>query len=259
MTESEILQIKGIGPKAAKTLLDCGFNTLEKIATAKIEEMSQLPGIGESTAEKIIQGAKELLRPKPKPKPKPKSETKAIPEKEISKDDIPKPPTTKKPPAEKPTAMPSARPSVKKPEPKPEVVKEPVVKPSKLGVTLATQKAIEKAPPIPVIKKKTTTKKKPSKKKVTISKTYGIVQSVVHDRAGKSSNRSIILHLYELEMPIESYLGRKVRIQFPKSERQIIGKITKLHGKKASKNNTVIVRFQKSVSPHIITAKASIL
>ena len=74
-----------------------------------------------------------------------------------------------------------------------------------------------------------------------------------------NSCRSIILHLHELELPLESYIGRKVRIQFPKSEKQIIGKITKLHGKKTSKNNTVIVRFQQSVSPHIVTAKASFL
>ncbi len=255
MTESEVLNIKGIGPKAAKTLIDCGYNTIEKIATAKAEEMSQLPGIGETTAEKIIAGAKELLKPKPKPKPKPK--VKVTPKKEISKDDIPKPPSTKEPLAKKPAAMPSARPSVKKPEPK--VVKKPTVKPSKPGITISTQRAIEKAPAIPVIKKKKTAKKKTTKKKVTISKTYGVVQSVVHDRAGKSSNRSIILHLHELEMPIESYIGRKVRIQFPKSEKQITGKITRLHGKKSSKNNTVIVRFQQSVSPHIVTAKALFL
>ncbi|GAH13261.1 unnamed protein product, partial [marine sediment metagenome] len=31
-------------PKAAKTLEDCGYNTIEKIAKAKAEEMAQLPG-----------------------------------------------------------------------------------------------------------------------------------------------------------------------------------------------------------------------
>ena len=256
MTENEVLSIKGIGPKAAKTLTDCGFNTIEKIVVATVEELSQLPGIGETTAEKIIAGAKELLKPKPKPKPKKKPEAKVVPEKAISKDDIPKPPSTKKPLPEKPTTMPSARPSVKKPEPRP--VQKPPIKSSKPGITIATQKAIDKAPAIPVIKKKKSTKKKVGKKKITISKTYGVVQSVIHDRTGKSSNRSIILHLHELELPIESYIGRKVRIQLPKSEKQMIGKITRLHGKKTSKNNTVIVRFQKSVSPHIITAKASI-
>ena len=257
MTESEVLNIKGIGPKAAKTLIDCGYNTIEKIATAKVEEMSQLPGIGETTAEKIIASAKELLKLKPEPKAKPKPKVKTTPEKEIPKDDIPKPPSTKKPLAKKPTTMPSARPSVKKAEPK--IVKKPAIKPSKPGITIATQRAIEKAPAVPVIKKKKTAKKKSKKKKISISKTYGVVQSVVHDRAGKSSNRSIILHLHELEMPLESYVGKKVRIQFPKSEKQITGKITKLHGKKSSRNNTVIVRFQQSVSPHIVTAKASFL
>ncbi|GAH13260.1 unnamed protein product, partial [marine sediment metagenome] len=44
MVESEISNIKGIGPKAAKTLEDCGYNTIEKIAKAKAEEMAQLPG-----------------------------------------------------------------------------------------------------------------------------------------------------------------------------------------------------------------------
>jgi len=45
MAESEISNIKGIGPKAAKTLEDCGYNTIEKIANAKADEMAQLPGI----------------------------------------------------------------------------------------------------------------------------------------------------------------------------------------------------------------------
>ena len=46
MAESELLKLTGVGPKAAKTLEDCGYNTIEKIAKATAEELSQLPGIG---------------------------------------------------------------------------------------------------------------------------------------------------------------------------------------------------------------------
>ena len=249
MAESELLKIDGVGPKAAKTLDDCGFNTIEKIAIANADELAQLPGIGKATAKKIVTNAKKLI-PKAPAKKAPAKKT------EISVKEIPKPPVKKAPvrktPVKKPATRPSVRPSVKEP-----TVKKPPVA-GKISVTQATQKAINSAPAVPIIKQKKTTKKQTKKKVVRISKTFGIVQSVVHDRAGKSSNRSIILSLYETEIPLESYLGRKVRVHL-KSGKELIGTITRIHGKRKSVEKTVIVRFSKGVSPHIITSRAIVL
>ena len=108
------------------------------------------------------------------------------------------------------------------------------------------------------IKKKGGTKKAKSVKKEKISETYGIVSSILHDRPGKSSNNSVVLKLFNTEIPLPRYLGRKVTVTIPNTSKQMIGIISRLHGKKSSEDNKVIARFRRSVSPHIITARASI-
>lgn len=280
MAINEIENINGIGPKAAKTLVDCGFNTIEKLAKATADELSQLPGIGKSTAEKMILSANEALTSKKKPVTKTvtkKAEVKPK-TKKVDKESIPKPPALKKKADEtsvrpsvkttKPVAkIPPKKPAVKKPAVKSEVkkpiAKKPVVKPKakvtvKKGISLAAIKAIEKATGMPRIKSKASKKKSKVKKKITLSKTYGIVHSVLHDASGRSSNRAVILHLYDMELPIYSYLGRKVSLTYAKSDKQLTGTISRIHGKKSSRNNAVIVRFQKGVSPHILSARATL-
>ncbi|UCD84131.1 MAG: transcription termination/antitermination protein NusA [Deltaproteobacteria bacterium] len=54
-------QIPGIGNKTAETLFSEGFQSLEVLANAQIEELNSLPGIGKKTAEKILKAAKEYL------------------------------------------------------------------------------------------------------------------------------------------------------------------------------------------------------
>ncbi len=280
MANNEIENIKGIGPKAAKTLVDCGFNTVEKLAKASADELSQLPGIGKATAETMILNAKAVLTPAKKPVAKaPTKKAEIKPKiKTVDKATIPKPPTLKKKveetsvrpsvkepkaPAKKPVVKkPAVKSETKKPVAKKPVVKKPVVKPKatvsvKKGVSVATVKAIEDAKAMRKIKSKTSKKKAKAKKKVTLSKTYGIVHSVLHDASGKSTNRSVILHLHNIELPINSYLGRKVSISYVKSGKQLTGRISRIHGKNSSGNKAVIVRFQKGVSPHIVSARAT--
>ncbi len=303
MADSEILKIPGIGPKVAKTLEDCGYNTIEKIVKVEADELSQLPGVGLATAEKIITGAKEIQKAEKKTAPKPAAK------KPTAKQPIPKPPAkkpaakpaakpvAKKPTAKRPVAKPAAKPAAKepatkpvtkpaktktveKPIPKPKVVKtevddagpRPSVKKTEVEPitevpveivkhhrTAATQIAIAKTRKQITIKskKRSKTKKKPAKK-VKLSKTYGVVNRIVHDRAGRTKNRSIILELYETEVPLEKYLGRKVIIKLPGSDKYLRGTITKLHGKRLSADKLVVVRFNQGVSPHIITARAQI-
>ena len=287
MAESELLKLSGVGPKAAKTLEDCGYNTIEKLAKATTEELSQLPGIGKAIAEKIIESAKEA---KPVTKvPTAKKPVTKVPtaKKPVTKVPTAKKPVTKVPAAKKPvTKVPTAKKPiteskdkvipkpkvskttpkavVKKTEPRPSVrqpvTKAPVKKPVavKPSVSEATRKAIEQGTHAFTIKKKRTKKSKP-KRLAKISTTFGVVTRILHDGAGKSKNRTVIMKLYETEIPLEKYLGRKVKVNFPNSERHLIGTISRLHGKSSSLDKTVVVRFSRGVSPHIITARGTFL
>ena len=55
------MSLDGIGEKALTLLIDAGFDSLEKIKAATVEQLTQIKGIGEKKAEKIIACAKERL------------------------------------------------------------------------------------------------------------------------------------------------------------------------------------------------------
>lgn len=256
MADNEIEKISGVGPKAAKTLVDCGFNTIEKLSKTTADELSQLPGIGKATAEKIIANAKELVKSEAPAKAPTKTPAK-IPKVEIKADEtIPVP---KK--LEKEQAPVSARPSVKKAptEPKIDTIKKKAVPKALVSppVAEATQKAIEQAPPTPKIKPGKSSKKK-KKKVLKVKQTYGIIRNVLHGKTVKTINNKVILNLYNTEIPLQNYIGKKVRVQIS-TEKTITGIITKVHGKSSSKDNAVVVRFPKNISPHIVSAKAEVL
>jgi N utilization substance protein A len=60
--ESEVAALPytltGVGEKTVRKLVDAGFATREALAAATIEDISQVPGIGEKTAEKILTAAR---------------------------------------------------------------------------------------------------------------------------------------------------------------------------------------------------------
>ena len=58
---SALGRLKGISDKTIQLLVQAGLTNIEKLATLKIEDLTTLPGIGEKTAEKIIEAAKEAL------------------------------------------------------------------------------------------------------------------------------------------------------------------------------------------------------
>ncbi len=68
--------VKGLGKKI-DTIKEAGIDTVEKLANSKLEELTDLKGIGKATAEKIIESAKELLNKETK-----KDETELIKEEE---------------------------------------------------------------------------------------------------------------------------------------------------------------------------------
>jgi transcription termination factor NusA len=50
--------LAGIGEKTVRSLVEAGFATQEAVARATIDELSQISGIGETTAEKILAAAR---------------------------------------------------------------------------------------------------------------------------------------------------------------------------------------------------------
>ncbi len=52
--------VKGLGKKQ-EVLVEAGIDSVEKLANANIDELTQLKGIGKATAEKFVSNAKELL------------------------------------------------------------------------------------------------------------------------------------------------------------------------------------------------------
>lgn len=56
-----ITDLPGIGPSTAAKLIEAGFSTLEAIATVSIGELMSVASLGEKTATKIIEAAREAL------------------------------------------------------------------------------------------------------------------------------------------------------------------------------------------------------
>jgi len=55
-----LTDIEGVGSKTADILEGAGYNTLEKLKAATVEDLTKLEGIGKKTAEKIINAVKEI-------------------------------------------------------------------------------------------------------------------------------------------------------------------------------------------------------
>ena len=55
--------VKGLGKKI-ETLKEAGIDTVEKLASANVEDLLELKGIGEASATKYINNAKDLVEGK---------------------------------------------------------------------------------------------------------------------------------------------------------------------------------------------------
>jgi N utilization substance protein A len=50
--------LAGIGEKIVRRLVEAGFGSTEAVAAASAEQLSEVPGVGEKTAEKILNAAR---------------------------------------------------------------------------------------------------------------------------------------------------------------------------------------------------------
>ena len=55
-------RVKGIGPTVEERLKEAGITTAEQLASSTIEQLTALKGIGEKTAEKLLEAAKAALQ-----------------------------------------------------------------------------------------------------------------------------------------------------------------------------------------------------
>ncbi len=58
--KTTVKDIKGVGPKLLKILEEAGLTDLNKLASSSVEELTEIKGVGEKLAAKIIEGAKDL-------------------------------------------------------------------------------------------------------------------------------------------------------------------------------------------------------
>jgi len=58
ISKATVEGLDGVGKKTMTTLLEAGFDTIEKLKKVKAEDLAKLDGIGKKTAEKIIKSAK---------------------------------------------------------------------------------------------------------------------------------------------------------------------------------------------------------
>ncbi|MEM2906835.1 MAG: DNA repair and recombination protein RadA, partial [Candidatus Odinarchaeota archaeon] len=59
---SELTQLTGVGPSIAKRLAESGYNSVEAVAVTTADELAAAVDVGKSTAQKIIESARELLK-----------------------------------------------------------------------------------------------------------------------------------------------------------------------------------------------------
>jgi len=66
--ESDLTEIKGIGSKVQESLIEQGIQTIQTLACKTIEQLSEIDGIGPTSAKNMLNNAKDYLQEKKRPK-----------------------------------------------------------------------------------------------------------------------------------------------------------------------------------------------
>jgi translation initiation factor 2 subunit 3 len=95
ITMVSLKDVTGIGAKTAERMKEAGITSIEKLANADLKELSEIKGIGKSSAESYIEEAKKILKTiekEEKPKePKKEKEAKKPPKEKVKKPEKKKP------------------------------------------------------------------------------------------------------------------------------------------------------------------------
>lgn len=77
ISKYSLADLPGVGPKIREVLEEAGYKNVDAVARLSLEELTQLKGVGEKTAQKIIESARELMVKieKEMPQPAPAPET----------------------------------------------------------------------------------------------------------------------------------------------------------------------------------------
>ena len=63
--KTDIERVPGIGPHSAKVLTTSGFDSIDSLANATVEQLSTVPGFGAARAGKVIRSAAALVSASP--------------------------------------------------------------------------------------------------------------------------------------------------------------------------------------------------
>ena len=61
LAKTNVADLPGVGPKLLEALKEAGYDSVNRVARASLEELTQVKGVGEKTAQKLLKGARELL------------------------------------------------------------------------------------------------------------------------------------------------------------------------------------------------------
>lgn len=61
-TEVSLEEVKGLGPTRKQALKDAGITSAQQLAESDVAALSEVDGVGEATAEKILESAKKALQ-----------------------------------------------------------------------------------------------------------------------------------------------------------------------------------------------------
>ena len=88
VADLKLTDLEGVGPKVEEALTQAGYSDVTTVATLSIEDLMRVDGVGEKTAQKILESSKKLIENAPEvSEPEPPAEEPAAEEEPKTEDD----------------------------------------------------------------------------------------------------------------------------------------------------------------------------
>jgi len=84
--DSDLTRLDGVGEKTAQDLKDAGYNTVSEIAAANPNQLKEVPGIGQKTAESILKSAQQISSQSDEEKSSDQNSTGTVSEENVQQD-----------------------------------------------------------------------------------------------------------------------------------------------------------------------------